>query len=280
MNHGSIVTEVPALVPCTKGASMGADDFERHFSTLFGQRWPALKDALLAPGDAVEYSAGLTSSYHLDSASVSAARLLRLPESGEILDACAAPGGKSLVLASRMSPGSTLLCNELSSDRRRRLSDVLDDHLDEDRRRRVRVSGFDAAAAGGRLSERGRFAAILLDAPCSSERHVLRDQKALERWTPARIRFLAQRQWSLLSSTFLLLAPGGSLVYVTCALSPDENDGPMRRLFKKYGEDAISDVIEEGEAPAFEFTEYGIQYLPDRSYGSGPLYVARVKRSS
>lgn len=261
------------------GAFMGADDFDRHFSTLFGQRWPALKDSLLAPGDAVDYSSGLASSYHLDSASVSAAMLLRLPENGEILDACAAPGGKSLVLASRMAPGSRLLCNELSSDRRRRLSDVLDAHLDEDLRRRVRVSGFDAAAAGGRLSERGRFAAILLDAPCSSERHVLRDQKALGAWSPARIRFLSQRQWSLLSSAFLLLAPGGSLVYATCALSPDENDGPMMKLFKKYGEEVLRDVIEVGEAPAFEATEHGIQYLPDRSSGAGPLYVARLRRA-
>jgi 16S rRNA C967 or C1407 C5-methylase (RsmB/RsmF family) len=259
---------------------MGAEDFEKHFSALFGQRWTALKDALLAPGDGVDYSKGLTSPYHLDSASVSAAMLLRLPDSGEILDACAAPGGKSLVLASRMTPGSTLLCNELSSDRRRRLSDVLDSHLDEEQRCRVRVSGFDAAAAGGRLSERGRFAAILLDAPCSSERHVLRDKKALDAWTPARIRFLAQRQWSLLSSAFLLLAPGGSLVYATCALSPEENDGPVGRLFKKYGESACNDLIEEGQAPAFEATEHGIQYLPDRSSGAGPLYIARVRRKA
>jgi 16S rRNA (cytosine1407-C5)-methyltransferase len=258
---------------------MGADDFDRHFSALFGQRWPALKAALQAPGDAVDYSIGLAAPYHLDSASVSAARLLRLPENGEILDACAAPGGKSLVLASRMGDGPTLLCNELSSDRRRRLSDVLDAHLPEDLRRRVRVSGFDAAAAGGRLSERGRFAAILLDAPCSSERHVLRDQKALDAWTPARIRFLARRQWSLLSSAFLLLASGGSLVYATCALSPDENDGPVGRLFRKYGKAVINDVIEEGEAPAFEATEHGIQYLPDLSSGAGPLYIARVKRA-
>ena len=177
---------------------MGVDEFDSHFLTLFGERWSGLRTALLAPTDTVAFSSGLTAPYHLDSASVSAANLLRLPQKGEILDACAAPGGKSLVLASRMSEDSTLLCNELSSDRRRRLSDVLDAHLDIDHRRRVRVSGFDAAAAGGRLSERGRFAAILLDAPCSSERHVLRDQKALDAWSPARIRFLAQRQWSLL----------------------------------------------------------------------------------
>lgn len=258
---------------------MGAEDFDNHFSALFGQRWAGLRAALLAPGNSLAYSQGLSRSYYLDSASITAARLIRLPESGEILDACAAPGGKSLVLASRISPGSVLVCNELSSDRRRRLSEVLDTHLDENLRRQVRVSGFNAAAAGGRPSERGRFAAILLDAPCSSERHVVRDPKALAAWTPARIRFLAQRQWSLLSSAFLLLAPGGSLVYATCALSSEENDGPVNRLLKKYKEQVIMDKITVAEAPAFEATERGIQYLPDRASGAGPLYVARLRRA-
>jgi len=214
----------------------------------------------------------------LDSASVAAAKALRLPESGEILDACAAPGGKSLVLASSMAAGTRLLCNELSSDRRRRLSDVLDAHLPPEIRARVKVSGFDAAAAGGRQSERGRFNAVLLDAPCSSERHVLRDPSAITRWTPARIKFLSRRQWSLLSSAFLLLAPGGSLVYATCALSPEENDGPIERLFHKYGDAVEPDPLPGGEPG--ERTPFGIRYLPDRAAGAGPLFVARVRKSS
>jgi len=255
---------------------MGGIEFDERFSSLFGERWPGLKASLLAAGDAVDYSDGLRSPYRLDSASVAAARALKLPESGEALDACAAPGGKSLVIASRMGPGVRLLSNELSSDRRRRLSLVLDAHLPPEIRARVTVSGFDAAAAGGRLSERGRFGAVLLDAPCSSERHVLRDQSALAEWTPARIKFLSRRQWSLLSSAFLLLAPGGSLVYATCALSPEENDGPMQRLLGKYGDEA------ELEPPAAvdgaERTALGVQYLPDRADGAGPLYISRVRK--
>lgn len=254
----------------------GAEAFDRFFQGLFQGRWAALRDALLAPGDAVDYADGLREPYRLDSASVAAARGLRLPDDGEILDACAAPGGKSLVIASRMGPEHRLLSNELSSDRRRRLSDVLDRHLPDEARARVTVSGFDAAAAGGRASERGRFGAILLDAPCSSERHVLRDEAALAAWGPARVKFLARRQWSLLSSAFLMLAPGGCLVYATCALSPEENDGPMRRLFGKYASDVELDPP-EADAGA-EPTEYGVHYLPDRASGAGPLYVARIRK--
>lgn len=256
----------------------GGEAFDRFFRELFGGRWDGLREALLAPGDAIDYADGLREPYRLDSASVAAARRLLLPDDGEILDACAAPGGKSLVIASRMGPSARLLANELSSDRRRRLSDVLDRYLPEEARARVTVSGFDAAAAGGRASERGRFGAILLDAPCSSERHVLRDEGALAAWSPARVKFLARRQWSLLSSAFLLLAPGGCLVYATCALSPAENDGPMRRLIEKYEGLAELDPP-EAEAGA-ERTEYGIHYLPDVASGAGPLYVARIRKRS
>jgi 16S rRNA (cytosine1407-C5)-methyltransferase len=165
-----------------------------------------------------------------------------------------------------------LLSNELSSQRRRRLSNVLDQHLSGERRGRVKVSGFDAAAAGSKKQERERFGGILLDAPCSSERHVLNDQGALAKWTPARPKFLAQRQWALLSSAFLLLSPNSSLVYVTCALSPEENDAVSKKLMAKYGE-LLS--IDEPDFPEGEKTNYGRIILPDRCQGMGPLYVAR-----
>ncbi len=250
--------------------------FDEHFEKLFGTRWKALRAALSEPGDAVYYAQGLNVPYRLDSASITAALALRLPETGEILDACAAPGGKSLVIASHMLPGTRLLSNELSSDRRRRLSNVLDEHLPAGLRQNVTVSGFDAAAAGGRPGEHGRFGAVLLDAPCSSERHVLRDAAALAAWSPARIKFLSRRQWSLLSSAFLLLAPGGSLVYATCALSPDENDGPMQRLYAKYGPMVEPDPVTP--VSGAEITDQGILFLPDLSAGAGPLFIARVRK--
>jgi 16S rRNA (cytosine1407-C5)-methyltransferase len=101
---------------------------------------------------------------------------------------------------------------------------------------------------------------------------VIQSEKALKQWTPARPRFLAKRQWALLSAAFLLLAPGGSLVYVTCAINSEENDGVASRLLKKYGDSAAIDKPDFAEG---EETETGRVILPDRENGIGPMFVAR-----
>ncbi len=264
-------------------AARGKEAFLRRYELLFGDRFPGLAAALSGPPDSVEYSEGLARPYRMDRASVLAARSLPLPEAGRVLDACAAPGGKSLVLASRMAgrPGLSLTSNELSADRRRRLRDVLALHLPPGLAARISVTGFDAAARARK--EREAWDAILLDAPCSSERHVLASPPHLAAWSEARVRNLAARQWSLLSAAFLLLKPGGSLVYSTCALSPEENDGVAGRLAAKYGDRAAYDPLSIEEAgsdtPAFERTEFGILVLPDVSRGAGPMYVCRVRKA-
>ncbi len=249
----------------------GEAAFCRHYEAVYRERWPALMSALRGEADSVAYDAGGAEAYRLDSASVFAARALVLPAAGELLDACAAPGGKSVVIASRMGADLRLIANELSSERRRRLVDALNRSLSPSVRARVVVSGEDAAAMCRRNVE--RFGAILLDAPCSSERHVLADPAALAAWTEARPRQLAQRQWALLSSAFLMLKPGGCLVYATCSINPAENDGIIARLDAKHGGRLRFDApeCEEGER-----TAYGVLVLPDRSGGAGPMYVCRV----
>ena len=192
---------------------------------------------------------------------------------------CAAPGGKSLVLARLVGEGVSLVSNEFSRERRRRLTDVLDEHLDSPKRQFVTITGFDAAKWA--LHERSAAERILLDAPCSSERHVLASSRHLAEWSPARIKNLAHRQWSLLSSAWLVLAPGGTLVYATCALSSEENDGVVARLVKKYGDEAsVRAFRASGRFPEInpETTTYGAHILPDTSAGAGPLYIAVVSK--
>jgi 16S rRNA (cytosine1407-C5)-methyltransferase len=251
----------------------GATAFRERYSGIFGERWEGLERALGNPVDAVSFEASPGfPPYNLDAASVEAAAFLPLP-GGEVLDACAAPGGKTLVLASRMGSVDRLIANELSPDRRRRLSIVLDRHLESSLRVRVHVAGEDAAAMCRR--NEGRFSAILLDAPCSSERHVLADAGALESWRPSRVKSLALRQWALLSSAFIMLVEGGWLLYVTCSLGPEENDGVVGRLRQKWG-DALA--IDAPTGGAWEAGDYGSSLLPDRSGGRGPLYVARFRK--
>ncbi|MBL8968358.1 MAG: 16S rRNA methyltransferase [Spirochaetaceae bacterium] len=254
-----------------RNRATGAAAFQSYYSGIYGERWPALAAALQGPSDSVEFDAGGGRPYRLDSGSILAAESLVLPGEGEILDACAAPGGKSLVLASRMGPSLRLVANELSSDRRRRLGEALDASLAPAVRQRVAVAGEDAGAMCRRNA--GRFGAVLLDAPCSSERHVLADAAALAEWSPARPRQLAMRQWALLSSAFLMLKSGGCLVYSTCALDPAENDGVAARLAAKYGGSLRFDPPRPGRG---EPTAYGLLVAPDRDAGAGPMYVCRV----
>lgn len=276
--------------------AQGPEAFEAYYAGLYGERWPQLKASLAGPSRSLAlrvlegggyetqepgpggslpeaWGVGSPEPYFLDEASVAAAACLGLPESGQVLDACAAPGGKSLVLAARLPSASRLLCNELSPDRRRRLTAVLDRSLPGAIRSRVSIMGADASALC--LRRPGAFDAILLDAPCSSERHVLADPAALAEWTPSRPASLARRQWALLASAWLMLAPGGMLVYSTCSLDPGENDGVAARLVAKHGEGL---EILGADIPGSEPTALGRIVLPDASGGGGPMYVFRVRR--
>ena len=104
----------------------GADGFEKYYSTLYGERWQAIKASFDGEGSAVEFKVpGAEKSYFLDSASVLAALCLPLENACDILDLCAAPGGKTLVLASRMGSDANLSSNERSPERKHRLSTVV-----------------------------------------------------------------------------------------------------------------------------------------------------------
>ena len=181
----------------------GAAAFEAYYNALFGNRWTALREALLQETQPVAFSVCGGKPYYLDRASIYAAQALPPIDEGNYLDMCAAPGGKTLVLASDMGQEAQIQANELSRARRARLLTVLDEHLPPDISARIEVTGYDAATLP--RYRQAYYDRILLDAPCSSERHVITDAKYLACWTPARIKMLAQRQWALLSAAFLLL---------------------------------------------------------------------------
>ncbi|EPF45758.1 hypothetical protein HMPREF1222_02387 [Treponema vincentii F0403] len=270
----------------------GAEAFEAYYAALFGNRWPALREALLKETRPVAFSVRSGKPYYLDQASIYAAQALPPLDEGSYLDMCAAPGGKTLVLASGMGQEAHIQANELSRSRRARLLTVLAEHLPPDISTRIEVTGYDAATL-----PRYRQACcdrILLDAPCSSERHVITDTKYLACWTPARVKMLAQRQWALLSAAFLLLKPGGFLVYATCALADAENDGVVQKLLKKYGKEAAihsgtaatefsaanSETAGKNSTPLMlgEKTLFGCRFLPDTCGGAGPLYFSLIEK--
>lgn len=263
----------------------GSAGFEEYYSNLFGERWQSIKESFSLESDYAEWKAGGQKSYFLDSASVRAAVSLPLKNAVDILDLCAAPGGKTLVLASNMAENASLLSNERSPERKNRLLNTVRDCLPQAIQERVTVICKDGAVMC-RANE-SAFDAILLDAPCSSERHVFSDPKYLDEWSPSRIKTLSMAQWALLSSAWRMLRAGGYLLYSTCALSPDENDNVVSKLLKKFDDAKIiepsvslnySDFI-SNKLPDYEKTEYGAQILPDKANGAGPLYFCLIQKA-
>ncbi len=251
-------------------------EFDRFYSGVYGARWPGLRSALLEPGEKVDRVCfGGYSRYTLDSASIRAAEALGVRPGDKVLDACAAPGGKSLVLLEALEGRGELVANELSSSRRFRLKQVIEEHVPSGLKGLVGITAFDANRFG--LKKEGYFDRVLLDAPCSSEAHLLVEDPEQSGWKESRTRQLAMRQYSLLCSALLTVKPGGVVVYSTCSISPLENDGVIDRLLKKKSDRVRVDLdgVPEGMG---ERTGHGFQIFPDRHPGAGPIFWSRLIR--
>ena len=266
----------------------GKEGFESLYSALYGQRWQKIKEALSGDVRYASWNAGGREPYFLDAASVLAASSLPLSGAHTVLDLCAAPGGKTLVLASLMESDAYLVANERSRERSKRLRRVLENCLSESVFARVRTNVSDGAKLC--LNKNARFDRILLDAPCSSERHVFTDAKYLAEWTPSRIKTSAIAQWALLSSAYRMLNPDGYILYSTCALASAENDDVVERLFKKFDTAKIAldriplarqklESFCDTPLPEAEKTKYGFHVLPDTQDGAGPIYFSLIQKT-
>lgn len=230
--------------------------------------------------------------YWMDLASLFPALALK-PEKGQsILDMCAAPGGKSLALAQQLFEGEeavdqgVLTCNEIDTNRRARLRKVIMEYIPESLQHRVKVTPFD----GKNLHKKGvLFDAVLVDAPCSAERHWIMDATPKNRivdksdWSPARCKRYAKDQFALVRSALNTLKVGGRIVYSTCSIAPVENDEVISKVLKKFGGVVrVIDAFANHHSTLTDFgaekTKYGWLMLPDRSR-FGPLYWVALEKT-
>lgn len=217
------------------------------------------------------FSEGLVSVQ--DAGAQLAAGLMDLAPGQRVLDACAAPGGKSAALLER-EPGIELTCIDLNAER----VALIAENLARLKRAATLLTGDvrHPDALAGRSFER-----ILVDAPCSSTGVIRRhpDIKLLRR--PADAAAFAAEQLEILRAATALLAPGGRLVYATCSVLPAENEVVVRRLLEREPALSVAVMPEAAAlAPGAVACPIGVQLLPGAEAGTDGFYYACLEKTT
>lgn len=204
------------------------DEFARAGLRAEPHPFDPARFARIGPGAAARDLPGLGDGrIHIQDPATAMPADLLAPEPGEIvLDACAAPGGKTVLMAGRMQGRGTLIALEARPERLARLRENLDRHglqrvrtvlADATRPDPAALAALEPACAGG-------FDAILLDVPCSATGVIRRRPDARWSFGPEKLRTLNATQSALLDGAAPLLKPGGRMVYSTCSLEAEENE--------------------------------------------------------
>lgn len=184
-----------------------------------------------------------------------------------VLDACAAPGGKTAHLLER-DPSLRILALDVDARRLKRVADTL---------RRVgvqaRLQAADAADTAAWWNGEA-FDAILLDAPCSATGVVRRQPDVLLHRRPDDIGALAALQARLLDALWPTLKPGGALLYATCSILKDENQRQVEAFLARTA-DARAEPLDERFGHA---SGPGRQRLPGEG-GRDGFFYARLRKA-
>ncbi len=208
--------------------NISAADFARKYpeSVSLGPRagFVALPHpaAALANGDC----------YIQDPSTTLAAELLAPTPNETVLDACAAPGGKSAQLAGLMKNSGTLISADRDEARLDRLRENLN-RLGVANVAIVRCNWLDPDSIRAAAFQAQTFHKILVDAPCSNTGVMRRRVDVRWRLRPDDFSRMQSQQLTILRNVATLLKPGGSLVYSTCSLEPEENETVVARFLEE-----------------------------------------------
>jgi 16S rRNA (cytosine967-C5)-methyltransferase len=187
-----------------------------------------------------------------------------------VLDACAAPGGKTAQLAARRDGDGTVLAVDVNARRLRRVGESLQRlGLASPAVRLLAVDAGDPEALG----EEAPFDAILLDAPCSATGIIRRQPDIKWHRREDDIAALVQQQSRLLDGLWLRLAPGGRLLYATCSILREENQAQVAAFLARTPDARAAPLDERFGRPAGA----GRQRLPGEDGMDGFFYAVLVK---
>ncbi len=197
------------------------------------------------------------------------AAILLEPHNGErILDACAAPGGKTTHIL-EMAPQADVVALDIEENRLHRVQENLD-RLGQ----KAKIICADASApAAWQDPQAGKFDKILLDAPCSATGVIRRHPDIKWLRQPEDIPQLVMLQGKILNALWGELKAGGTLVYATCSVLPQENSEQIRQFLATHPDATLCELPFEQAENAI-----GKQFLPTIDGGDG-FYYAKLKKA-
>lgn len=190
-----------------------------------------------------------------------------------IVDACAAPGGKSALMAEMMQGTGRIYAYELHEHR----VELIRKNAERLRLYNIRSACADAAVF--RADKEGLMDAVLLDAPCSGLGVMMNKPDLKYRLKDENIAQLADTQKRLLDNCCRYVRPGGTLVYSTCTLLNEENRDQITAFLERHPEfelDANADWVPEKLMPYFEGGM--MQLLAHRDRGFDGFFIAKLRR--
>lgn len=181
--------------------------------------------------------------------------LVLAPAQGDIvLDLCSAPGSKTTQIAALMGNTGVVFANDASSARLKPLG------------LNLQRCGVMNTIVTLRANNRFKpiFDKVLVDAPCSATGTIRRSLKALQMWSPGYVRRIVNEQRGILGQGWRALRPGGILVYSTCTLEPEEDEGLISWFLQQHPEAELLDITLAGirRSPAVTSFE-GQEYNPE-----------------
>ncbi len=195
-------------------------------------------------GNTIEHSLGYI--FVQEAASMLPPIALEPGENEKILDMCAAPGSKATQIAQYMKNTGLLVANDLKYDRNKALGINI---------QRMGITNAVTTLMEGRSFRGFSFDRILVDAPCSGTGTIRKSLKTVRMWNKGMVKRLSRTQKQLLETAFNNLRPGGTLVYSTCTLEPEENEAVVSYLLDTYdtAKAASIDINIKRSKPVEEF---------------------------
>ncbi|MDD4382147.1 MAG: RsmB/NOP family class I SAM-dependent RNA methyltransferase [Candidatus Dojkabacteria bacterium] len=193
--------------------------------------------------------------------SILATLVLDPKENEKILDMCAAPGSKTTHISALMNNTGQIIANDSEISRVSALRNVLEQFGVKN----AKATLSDANDFGKKYPE--YFDRVLLDAPCSGEGMIyMQGTKPLRFWGIDKIKRCSYLQKDLILSAFRALKEGGTLVYSTCTLEPEENEGVVSYLLEHYPNAIVEDT--------------GLKFDKGITKWSGNIYDPKVRNST